>query len=126
MYPWLKGRPRETGSQQVRKEAAGARRGVRTSSFKAVVLECVDNNLTTSTRAIAHEMSVLAVLILQQVQTLQPMDFAKHVEFCKWMLQWCTADENFIPWVIFTDKVHLRGMASSTDGTAIHDTTKNH
>ncbi|KAB0805629.1 hypothetical protein PPYR_02599 [Photinus pyralis] len=98
-------------------DVTGRPRTRRTVEFEEAVLNRIEENPSTSTRAIAHEldcsnMSVWQVLNdegmhpfhLQKVQGLSHNDYAPRVETCQWFLQQCQAEPDFASLLMHTDE----------------------
>lgn len=116
MFARLHQRLRDTGS--LRPQHTGAvQRNVRTPAFDEEVLQRVDNEPSTSTRAIASTMGTSQSTIsrvmreyclhayhLQKVQALGPDDFAPRVHYVRWVLQRCIANPGFTASILFSDE----------------------
>jgi hypothetical protein len=111
-------RLRETGCLKPLKVNSGRTRYRRTVPVEEAILNRVENNPSTSTRIIAHEVgnisasSVLRTLQEQQlkpyhftrVQELLPRDFGPRQEFCHWFLERLRNDRSFARHILFTDE----------------------
>jgi hypothetical protein len=110
-------RIRETGSVVPNKQEVGRPRSVRTADFEEDVLQKIEDNPSTSTRAIASAMhtnknAVWNVLHeqlfhpfkVQKVQALEPEDHPKRVESARWFLHKELDKPNFLKSVLFTDE----------------------
>ena len=107
---------RENGSFG-RSNGQGRRRSVRTLRFEEQVLAEIENNPSTSTRAIAFNIgtsnmnvwNVLREQLLhpfhrQRVQSLTFEDYPRRLEFARWYLQQCETHPEFSSLVLFTDE----------------------
>ena len=107
---------RETGAFQVNMGSTGRPRSTRTVEIEEVVLQAVEENPHTSTRAIARrsgidQSSVWRTLHedqqypyhIQPVQGLTPEDYPKRVQFCRWFLR-SAEQPDFPAHVLFTDE----------------------
>lgn len=110
-------RLRETGSLQSRMYDTGRNRSVRTPQFEEEVLERFEDNPSTSTRIVAHELRVNSRLVWnvvhdnglhpfhrQKVQALGPNDFPARLAFVNWFLQQRALQPEFPALVLFTDE----------------------
>lgn len=110
-------RLRETGNLTRNMPGAGRPRSVRTVAFEEAVLQHVEDNPSTSTRAIANTMnankttvwSVLHEQLLhpfkvERVQALEPGDYPLRAECARWFLDKEVESPNFLRRVLFTDE----------------------
>jgi len=95
----------------------GRPRAVRTADFDEAVLDFVNNNPSTSTRALGHmfecsNMTAWQVLNENQmhpyhlikVHSLLPDDFPRKVNFSQWALQRLELNPDFFKKVLFSDE----------------------
>lgn len=107
----------KTRSLDVHKPDAGRPRTTWTVSTEESVLQDVEHNPSTSTRAVSRNTHIPQSTIwrivhdgglhsfhLQRVRTLEPEDYNKIIEFSKWYLQETATDRNFAASVFFTDE----------------------
>ena len=113
----LDGRICETGVLRTARPDAGRLRSVHTIEFEDVILQRIEDNRSTSTRAIAkdlntsnanvwnvlHEMDMQPFKI-QRVEDLSADDFPQRVAFCQWYLHQIVNIPDFCTSVLFTDE----------------------
>lgn len=110
-------RLRESGQLKGNMNVTGRPRSVRNVRFEEAILQQIEENPSTSTRAIAQGMfstksTVWNVLHeqlfhpfkLQKVQALEPRDYPYRVECCRWFLHKEVDSPNFLRKVLFTDE----------------------
>lgn len=110
-------RLRESGSVTKRSHRSGRPITVRSLAFEEAVLQQIDDNPSTSTRAIAHNMDaskstvwrtlheqLLYPFKCQKVHELHAGDYAQRLEFSRWMLHKEVDSPNFLKNVLFCDE----------------------
>lgn len=113
----LHNRIKETGKVVKDMSGTGRPRSVRTIRFEENVLQHVEENPSTSTRAIAHSMrtnhstvwnvlheQLLYPFKVQKVQELHPRDYDKRVQCARWFLHKEVETLDFLKRVLFTDE----------------------
>lgn len=111
-------RARDTGElQEHRGGHAGRPRNPENLQREEQILNLIEENPTTSTRAIANQVGVsqkkvwttlhenqLYPFHVQRVQALQPEDFPRRVEFCEWFLQQQRNNQHFTRKILAMDE----------------------
>ena len=113
----LDARIRETGVLRTARPDAGRPRSVQTIQFEDTVWQRIEDNPSTSTRAIAKDLNTSNVNVwnvlhemgmqpfkFQKVQDLSADDFPQHVAFCQWYLHQIVNIPDFHTSVLFTDE----------------------
>lgn len=113
----LDGRLRETGVLRAARPDAGRPRTVRTVQFEEAVLQRIEDNPSTSTRAIAKDLNTSNANVwnvlhemgmhpfkTQKVHELSADDFPQRVAFCQWYLHQIVNIPDFLTHVLFTDE----------------------
>lgn len=113
-------RLRETGTFKPNKRNCGATRTVRNEVNDAEVLDRIDDNPSTSSRAISRDMNLsyssvwriahehqLYPFHLQKVMALTDEDYVIRVNFCEWFLQMYQRSNDFPRYVLFTDEAYF-------------------
>uniref|UniRef100_V5GM36 DUF4817 domain-containing protein n=1 Tax=Anoplophora glabripennis TaxID=217634 RepID=V5GM36_ANOGL len=117
-FVYLTQRARDTGKlQENRGNHAGRARPLRMMQAEEEILDIVEENPTTSTRKISHQVNVsqskvwqtfrekqLYPFHIQRAHALLPEDHPKRVQFCEWLLQQNNASENFTRRILATDE----------------------
>lgn len=101
----------------MRKQDTGRPRSVRTPEFEEAVLTEFQDQPSTSTRQVAHNLGVDHSVVwrvlheqllhpyhLQKVQHLKVEDYPRRVQFCQWYLQRCIIQPQFPNMVLFSDE----------------------
>lgn len=92
-------------------------RTIRTAETEENVLHQIENNPSTSTRAIAQRTRISNATVwrilkeqqlypfhLQKVQNLLPADFPRRLDFCTWMRDKFRENDQFFRKILFTDE----------------------
>ncbi|GFU34937.1 uncharacterized protein TNCV_2992291 [Trichonephila clavipes] len=108
---------RTSGTFYASRRGTGIGRHRRTHSLEQRILSTVDNNFSTSLRAVGSALgvshqSVLRTLHedrmhpyhLQRVQTITPDDYSRRLNFATWYLQQTAENQTFPADVLFTDE----------------------
>lgn len=89
----------------------------RQPNFEDQILQMVEREPTTSTRKISSELGVSHTTVwrtirnqqlypfhFQKVQALTPADYPPRQQFCRWLLNRCAEEPNFVAHILFTDE----------------------
>jgi hypothetical protein len=106
-------RLRENGSFETKRNNAGRNEEDRTEN----ILNAFEQDPSSSTRKVAAELNLsqwkvwktmnkqgLHPYHLTKVQALQPEDFPRRRDFCRWVLHKINGDENFIKRILWSDE----------------------
>ena len=106
-----------TGVLRTARQDAGRPRSVRTIQFEGAVLQRIEDNPSTSTRAIAKDLNTSNANVwnvlqeigmqpfkIQKVQDLSADDFPQRVAICQWYLHKIVNIPDFHTSVLFTDE----------------------
>jgi hypothetical protein len=111
-------RAQETGKVLPnRNEIGGSARNARTLANEEAILNIVEEDGTRSIREIAQELDISSRSVHRvlnenrlhpfhytRVQHLEPEDYPARRNFCVWLLNKAAEDENFISWILFSNK----------------------
>lgn len=113
-------RLQETGTFSKSVDIPGKPRAVRTPELEEAVLNEVSIHPETSTRKMSDMFNVSHQTVLrilkdqqlypyhiQRVQALLPADFPKRLNFCEWLLQKITENNQFLNFILFTDEANF-------------------